>query len=120
MLTEVQIAGRGGALLDCYDLFIGQRIDVLGKPTTLLQGAYNVCLRACSPTSHSLLAANFDTLEWLEYHAEKLLQQARTLEIEISKFRTTTSNVTELAKKRSNGRGTLNLRWIADKIESLK
>ena len=38
MLTDVKIAGRGGALLDCYDLFVGQRIDVLGKPTTLLQG----------------------------------------------------------------------------------
>ena len=38
VLTDVKIAGRGGALLDCYDLFVGQRIDVLGKPTTLLQG----------------------------------------------------------------------------------
>jgi hypothetical protein len=39
VLTDVKIAGRGGALLDCFDLFIGQRIDELGKPTTLLQGA---------------------------------------------------------------------------------
>jgi hypothetical protein len=38
VLTDVKIAGRGGTLLDCYDLFVGQRIDVLGKPTTLLQG----------------------------------------------------------------------------------
>jgi hypothetical protein len=39
VLSDVKIAGRGGALLDCFDLFVGQRIDVLGKPTTLLQGA---------------------------------------------------------------------------------
>ncbi len=42
MLTDVKIAGRGGALLDCFDLFVGQRIDVLGKPTTLLQGEARV------------------------------------------------------------------------------
>ncbi len=64
--------------------------------------------------------ANFETLEWLEYHAQKLLRQARALEAEIAKFKTTSASVTDLAKKRSNGRGTHNLRWIASKIEVLK
>jgi hypothetical protein len=64
--------------------------------------------------------ANFETLEWLEFHAEKSLQQARALEIEIAKFKTSSASVTELAKKRSNGRGTHNLRWISNKIELLK
>lgn len=65
-------------------------------------------------------AANFETLEWLEFHAGKSLQKARVLETELAKFKTTIASVTELAKKRSNGRGTHNLRWIANKVEELK
>jgi len=73
------------------------------------------------PVSHTprTPAANFETLEWLEFHAAKLLQKARVLETELAKFKTTLSSVTELAKKRSNGRGTHNLRWIASKVEQL-
>jgi hypothetical protein len=107
-------------LLDCFDLFVGQRIDVLGKPTTLLQGDTPSPIVLHCFVTRTLLPANFETLEWLEYHAEKSLQQARALEIEIAKFKTTMASVTELAKKRSNGRGTHNLRWIASKIEFLK
>ena len=43
------------------DLFVGQKIDVLGKPTTLMQ-------------------ANHGTLMWLEYHARRLLKKALELE----------------------------------------
>jgi hypothetical protein len=118
VLTDVKIAGRGGTLLDCYDLFVGQRIDVLGKPTTLLQGM--ICKAVVAQMPSDALSANFETLEWLEFHAEKSLQKARALEIEIAKFKTSIASVTDLAKKRSNGRGTLNLRWISSKIELLK
>jgi hypothetical protein len=44
----------------------------------------------------------------------------RALETEIAKFKTSVASISELAKKRSNGRGTFNLRWIASKIELLK
>ena len=70
--------------------------------------------------SSALPTANFETLEWLEYHAQKLLRQVRSLEAEIAKFKTTSASVADLAKKRSNGRGTHNLRWIASKLEVLK
>ena len=30
-LKDVKIAGRDGELLQCWDLFVGQKIDVLGN-----------------------------------------------------------------------------------------
>ena len=77
-------------------------------------------MRAACVSHASAPAANFETLEWLEFHAGKLLQKARVLETELAKFKTTIASVTELAKKRSNGRGTHNLRWITNKVEELK
>jgi hypothetical protein len=37
-LKDVKIAGRDGELLQCWDLFVGQKIDVLGNqpPTNSL------------------------------------------------------------------------------------
>ena len=60
--------GRDGELLQAWDLFVGQKIDVLGKPTTLMQ-------------------ANHGTLMWLEYHARRLLKKALELENEIMQFK---------------------------------
>ena len=57
-LRDVKIAGRDGELLQCWDLFVGQKMDVLGKPTTLMQA------------SHA-------TLLWLEHHARRLLKKVR-------------------------------------------
>jgi hypothetical protein len=67
-LKDVKIAGRDGELLQCWDLFVGQKIDVLGKPTTLMQ-------------------ANHATLMWLEFHARRLLKKALELENEIMQFK---------------------------------
>jgi hypothetical protein len=67
-LKDVKIAGRDGELLQCWDLFVGQKIDVLGKPTTLMQA------------SHA-------TLMWLEFHARRLLKKALELENEIMQFK---------------------------------
>ena len=33
-LKDVKIAGRDGELLQCWDLFVGQKIDVLGNQLT--------------------------------------------------------------------------------------
>lgn len=60
--------GRDGELLQCWDLYVGQKIDVLGKPTTLMQA------------SHA-------TLQWLEYHTRRLLKKAMELENEIMQFK---------------------------------
>eukprot|EP00960_Hanusia_phi_P006518 186466-Hanusia_phi.AAC.1 len=57
-LRDVKIAGRDGEQLQCWDLFVGQKIDVLGKPTTLMQA------------SHA-------TLMWLEFHSRRLLKKVR-------------------------------------------
>lgn len=67
-LKDVKIAGRDSELLQCWDLFVGQKIDVLGKPTTLMQ-------------------ANHATLQWLEFHTRRLLKKAMELENEIMQFK---------------------------------
>ena len=99
-LKDVKIAGRDGELLQCWDLFVGQKIDVLGKPTTLMQ-------------------ANHSSLEWLEYHARRLLRKALELEKEIMQFKPIPDVVYRMLNTRKLNNGSLSLRWVMKHISML-
>ena len=99
-LKDVKIAGRDGELLQCWDLFVGQKIDVLGKPTTLMQ-------------------ANHSSLEWLEYHARRLLRKALELEKEIMQFKPIPDIVYRMLNTRKLNNGSLSLRWVMKHISML-
>merc|ERR1712054_643951 len=55
--------------LQCWDLHVGCRINVLGRPTTLMQ-------------------CNLVTGQWLEYHAERLMRIKAALEESLRKYET--------------------------------
>ncbi|EKX45197.1 hypothetical protein GUITHDRAFT_152765, partial [Guillardia theta CCMP2712] len=99
-LRDVKIAGRDGEQLQCWDLFVGQKIDVLGKPTTLMQA------------SHS-------TLMWLEYHSRRLLKKALEIENEIMQFKPIPDIIHRMLQTRNLANGNLSLRWIMRHISML-
>eukprot|EP00281_Chroomonas_sp_CCMP1168_P025935 CAMPEP_0206226128 /NCGR_PEP_ID=MMETSP0047_2-20121206/7906_1 /ASSEMBLY_ACC=CAM_ASM_000192 /TAXON_ID=195065 /ORGANISM="Chroomonas mesostigmatica_cf, Strain CCMP1168" /LENGTH=127 /DNA_ID=CAMNT_0053649155 /DNA_START=20 /DNA_END=403 /DNA_ORIENTATION=+ len=99
-LREVKIAGRDGELLQCWDLFVGQKIDVLGKPTTLMQA------------SHA-------TLQWLEHHSRRLLKKAIELENEIMQFKPIPDVIHRIHHSKNLSNGSISLRWIMKHISIL-
>lgn len=93
---------RGGRELEAWDLYVGQKIDVLGKPTTLMQ-------------------ANLETMDWLDFHAERLLRRAIALEAELLKYKPVATVVYNMVHTTASvRRGTRNLRWIMIKIDDLR
>uniref|UniRef100_A0A6T8LZ23 WW domain-containing protein n=1 Tax=Hemiselmis andersenii TaxID=464988 RepID=A0A6T8LZ23_HEMAN len=99
-LNDVKIAGRDGELLQCWDLFVGQKIGVLGKPTTLMQ-------------------ANHATLQWLEFHTRRLLKKAMELENEIMQFKPIPEVVHKILHTKKLSNGSISLRWIMRHISIL-
>lgn len=99
-LRDVKIAGRDGEILQCWDLFVGQKMDVLGKPTTLMQ-------------------ANQATLLWLAHHARRLLKKALELENEIMQFKPIPDIIHRMLNTKSLSDGSVSLRWIMKHISML-
>ena len=99
-LRYVKIAGREGELLQCWDLYIGQKIDVLGKPTTLMQ-------------------ADHGTLQWLEYHARRLLKKAHELENEIMQFKPIPDVIHKILSEKNLSDWRVSLRWVMKHISTL-
>ncbi|KAJ1483119.1 hypothetical protein T484DRAFT_2616025 [Baffinella frigidus] len=99
-LRDVKIAGREGELLQCWDLYIGQKIDVLGKPTTLMQADHN-------------------SLQWLEYHAKRLLKKAHELENEIMQFKPIPDVIHRILSEKNLSDGRVSLRWVMKHISML-
>eukprot|EP00949_MAST-11_sp_MAST-11-sp1_P000537 g537.t1 len=103
--TLSHIQGRAGPL-ECWDLFVGARIDVLGRQTTLMQ-------------------ASSATVDWLDAHAKRLSTVVTKLEKELAKYDTKMSK--SLRKGRIAGsatrdrvekRGSTSLRKLLVRIEN--
>jgi len=97
--------------LECWDLHVGCKLNVLGRPTTLMQ-------------------ANLVTGQWLEYHAERLLRIKGALEESLLKYETVPMAAAFVSQKGKNlngsnghsaskGNGTTDLRTILNQIEAL-
>lgn len=94
------------AHLECWDLHVGCKLNVLGRPTTLMQ-------------------CNLVTGQWLEYHAERLQRIKETLEQTLQKYETVPMAAAFQARKITTGpgggkaKGTTDLRTLLNQIEAL-
>ena len=91
--------------LQCWDLHVGCRINVLGRPTTLMQ-------------------CNLVTGQWLEYHADRLTRIRSALEEGLRKYETVPMAAAFAQQKggaRGGGKakGTTDLRTLVNQIEAL-
>lgn len=88
--------------LECWDLHIGCRLNVLGRPTTLMQG-------------------NLVTGQWLEYHAERLTRIKLALEDALRKYETVPMAAAFVSRWGASGKvhGTTDLRTLLNQIEAL-
>jgi len=91
--------------LECWDLHVGCRLNVLGRPTTLMQ-------------------CNLVTGQWLEYHAERLFRIKAALEESLRKYETVPMAAAFASKKGSGAaggkaKGTTDLRTLLNQIEAL-
>jgi hypothetical protein len=64
--TLSHIEGKHGPL-EAWDLHVGARINVLGRTTTLMQ-------------------ASGPTLDWLDYHCQRLQRASKALKKELKKY----------------------------------
>ena len=102
MYTLSHIQGLHGPL-QCWDLYVGARVNILGRSTTLMQ-------------------ASGATLEWLEAHGGRLRKIKERLETEIMKYDRKMSKMfigNVKVKKVTNGQemGTSSLRRLMQEIE---
>jgi len=91
-----EVLGPGGKPLECWDLYVGAKLNVLGKPTILKQ-------------------ADCQTGEWIEKHAKRLKKERDELEGRLRKF----SMVAERPRpmnSTSKAKGSVNLRAIMEEI----
>lgn len=91
--------------LQCWDLHVGCRLNVLGRPTTLMQ-------------------CNLVTGQWLEYHAERLTRIKGALEESLRKYETIPMAQAFTSQKgkglgSTKGKGTTDLRTLFNQIEAL-
>ena len=91
--------------LQCWDLHVGCRLNVLGRPTTLMQ-------------------SNLVTGQWLDYHAERLVRIKSALEEALRKYETVPMAAAFVSQKgrglgSQKGKGTTDLRTLRNQIEAL-
>ena len=89
--------------LECWDLHVGCRLNVLGRPTTLMQ-------------------CNLVTGQWLEYHADRLSIIKASLESQLQKYETVpmaAAFASTRAPRGGKAKGTTDLRTLLNQIEAL-
>ena len=86
--------------IECWDLYIGATLDILGKNTTLQQGT-------------------FETIQWLDYKAAALLAVKKDLLQVLQKYRTA-SVPAAWSFALNNKPGCCSLRHLMYQIEQLK
>jgi hypothetical protein len=99
----VRIARPDGSSLEAWDLYVGARLDILGRPTTLMK-------------------ASCETYTWLDKQAQLMLKQIKRLEEDLAKFQplslTVTDHSSTLLPHRPQG-GKVCLRRLVQEIENL-
>ena len=86
-----------------WDLYVGARMDVLGRPTTLMK-------------------ASCETMTWLDRQANMMMSRIKRLESELAKFQplslTVTDHTSVLLPHKPKG-GKVCLRRLVQEIENL-
>jgi Ca2+-binding EF-hand superfamily protein len=100
--TLSHIEGKHGPL-EAWDLYVGARINVLGRMTTLMQ-------------------ASGPTLDWLDYHCKRLQKASKALKRELKKYsmKFAREQGALMAKSDKGGKGSVCLRNILNNIDSLR
>lgn len=93
--------------LQCWDVHVGARLNILGRPTTLMQ-------------------CNLDTRKWLCYHSERLTRIKEALQVNLTKYEPVpiiTPFQSDRAVKRGQSRGSegaIDLRQLMNQVEALQ
>jgi len=95
------VTAKHGMPVQCWDLHVGCKLNLLGKSTTMMQGS-------------------LATVEWLEYHARRLVAVKAKLEKELAKYTTVSLPASVTFKKGANTRGGTSLRALLDQIDELR
>lgn len=96
------VTAKNGLPVECWDLHVGAKLNLLGKSTTLLQGS-------------------MATVRWLDHHAKRLTKVKGVLEKQLKKYSTSTlpTSVT-YSKGQKNRLGGSSLRALMDQTEELR
>mmetsp|Transcript_17026 Transcript_17026/g.20518 ORF Transcript_17026/g.20518 Transcript_17026/m.20518 type:complete len:398 (-) Transcript_17026:193-1386(-) len=95
------VTAKHGMPVQCWDLHVGAKLNLLGKTTTLMQGS-------------------LETIHWLEYHAKRLRAVKAELEKELRKYETHALAPAVVFEKGSKTKGGASLRALMDQIEKLR
>ena len=93
--------------LECWDLHVGAKLNILGRPTTLMQ-------------------CNLDTGKWLGFHGERLRRIKMALEVNLTKYEPVpiisafTSAHQKGIQNLNNPDGAVDLRNLMNQIEALQ
>jgi hypothetical protein len=100
--TLSHIEGKHGPL-EAWDLYVGARINVLGRMTTLMQ-------------------ASGPTLDWLDYHCKRLQKASSSLKRELKKYSMSFAREQSslMSKSSKGGKGAVSLRKLLNDIDSLR
>ena len=96
------VTAKNGLPVECWDLHIGAKLNLLGKSTTLLQGS-------------------MATVRWLDHHAKRLSKVKGLLQKHLAKYSTSTlpTSVT-YSKGQVRTTGGASLRALMDQTEELR
>lgn len=96
------VTAKNGLPVECWDLHVGAKLNLLGKSTTLLQGS-------------------MATVRWLDHHAKRLSKVKGSLQKQLAKYSTSAlpTSVT-CSKGMAKARGGASLRALMDQTEELR
>jgi len=95
------VTAKHGMPVQCWDLYVGAKLNLLGKPTTLMQ-------------------ASATTLRWLDWHAKRLRKVKAKILKELSKYNTKALAPAVVYEKGSKVLGGTSLRALMEQVEVLR
>jgi len=100
LFNLMSVTAKNGLPIQCWDLHVGAKLNMLGKTTTLMQG-------------------DLATLNWLEKHNVRLRGIKAALERDLKKYETRALAAAVTFTKGPNTKGGTSLRALMEQIEKL-
>lgn len=96
------VTAKNGLPVECWDVHVGAKLNLLGKSTTLMQGS-------------------MATVRWLEHHAKRLRKVKGSLQTQLAKYSTSVlpTSIT-CSKGLAKTQGGASLRALMDQTEELR
>ena len=95
------LTARGGEPVECWDLHVGAKLNMLGKPTTLMW-------------------ADQETMRWIDYHSRRLRRVKKALETHLRKYQTRPLTSAVTFEKGAPFSGGTSLRALIEQIRQLR